>query len=183
MYFIFLHESMYHSGILYSLIIASCSSFRPFPLRTFSIILNEASDGKPFFIKYVIMSSLVQIASFRVTVPLFISVCALFSHTSVPCDKPDILISSSNVVGIVSNNIPLTNFVPNSGTPNEPTFELICSGSNPKALVELNKLIVFLSSNGIVVGSIPVKSCNILIIVGSSCPSISSLSRFLSIEW
>ena len=34
----------------------------------------------------------------------------------------DILISSSNVVGFVSSSIPLTNFVPNSGIPNDPVF-------------------------------------------------------------
>ena len=128
------------------------------------------------------MSSLVHIASLNVAVPSLINVCALFSHTSVPCDTPDILISSSNVVGFVSTSMSRTNFVPNSGTPNEPTCEFICSGVTPSAFVELNKDIVSLSSSGIVLGSTPVKSCNILITVGSSWPSISSFSKFLSIE-
>ena len=70
----------------------------------------------------------------------------------------DILINSLNVVGFVSTNIPLTNFVPNSGIPNEPVFEPICSGSTPSAFVDVNRLIVFLSSSGIVLGSTPVKS-------------------------
>ena len=147
------------------------------------IILNALSGGKPCFIKYIMMSSLVHIASLKVAVPSCIKVCALFSHTSVPCDNPDILISSSKVVGFVSISISLTNFVPNSGTPNEPTFEFICSGVTPNAFVDVNNDIVSLSSSGIVFGFTPVKSCNILITVGSSCPSISSLSKFLSIEW
>ena len=182
MYFIFLHESIYQSGTLNSLIISSCSGFNPFPLRTLSIILNDLSGGTPCFIKYVIMSSLVQIASLSVAVPFFIKSCALFSHTSVPCDTPDILISSSNVVGFVSISMSRTNFVPNSGTPNEPTCEFICSGVTPNAFVELNNDIVSLSSSGIDFGSTPVISCSILITVGSSCPSISSFRRFLSIE-
>ena len=94
----------------------------------------------------------------------------------------DILISSSKVVGFVSSNIPLTNFVPNSGIPKDPVFDPICSGSTPNAFVEVNRLMVFLSSSGIVFGSTPVKSCSILITVGSSWPSISNLSKFLSIE-
>ena len=183
MYLIFLHESIYHSGTLFSLIISSWSGFNPFPLRTLSIILKALSGGNPCFIKYVIISSLVHIASLNVAVPSCIRVCALFNHTSVPCDNPDILINSSNVVGFVSTNISRTNFVPNSGTPNDPTFEFICSGVTPNAFVDVNKDIVSLSSNGIVFGSIPVKSCSILITVGSSCPNISNLSKFLSIEW
>jgi len=82
----------------------------------------------------------------------------------------------------VSTSIPLTNFVPNSGIPYEPTSECICSGVTPKALVEENIDIVSLSSSGTLVGSFPVKSNNILIIVGSSCPSISNFNKFWSIE-
>ena len=61
--------------------------------------------------------------------------------------------------------------------------ECICSGVTPNASVELNIDIVSLSSSGTFVGSIPVKSCNIRITVGSSCPSISSFNKFPSIEW
>ena len=82
----------------------------------------------------------------------------------------------------MSTSIPLTNFVPNSGIPYEPTSECICSGVTPKALVEENIDIVSLSSSGTLVGSFPVKSNNILIIVGSSCPSISNFNKFWSIE-
>ena len=157
--------------------------FATFPLRTASIILNDLFGSSPFFIKYIIISSRQHIASFKVTVPSSINVAALFSHTSVPCDRPDILINSSNVVGFVSTNIPLTNFVPNSGTPKLPTFDLICSGVTPRLSVEQNSDIVALSSSGTFVGSTFVISCNILITVGSSCPSISSFNRFWSIEW
>ena len=59
----------------------------------------------------------------------------------------------------------------------------ICSGVTPSASVELNMLITFGSFIGIVVGSTPVKSCSIRIIVGSSWPRMSSLSRFASKAW
>ena len=87
------------------------------------------------------------------------------------------------MVGFVSLSIPLTNFVPDSGIPNVPTSEWICSGVTPKASVEEYIDIVALSSSGTFVGSSPVKSYNIRITVGSSCPSISSFNRFWSIEW
>ena len=128
------------------------------------------------------MSSLQHIASCNVTIPCSINVWAFPSHTSVPCDNPDKRINSSNVVGCVSKSIPLANFVPYSGIPNVPTCECICSGVTPSASVELNIDIVSLSSNGTCVGAIPVKSCNIRITVGSSCPSISSFNKFASIE-
>ena len=158
MYLIFLQESIYHSGTSFSLMRASCSGVNPFPLRTLSIILKDGFGSKPFFIKYIIISSRQQIASFKVTIPCFIISCALLSHTSVPCDKPEILINSSKVVGLVSSSIPRTNFVPNSGTPKLPTSEFICSFVNPKASVDLKILIVSLSSSGIFVGSTPVIS-------------------------
>ena len=82
----------------------------------------------------------------------------MFNHTSVPCDNPDILSNSSNVLGFVSTNIPLTNLVPNSGTPNVATSEFISSFLTPIASVDENIDIVALSSNGTFVGSIPVKS-------------------------
>ena len=188
MYFIFSHDFIYQSGTSFSFIIALYSShfagsFNALPLRTVSIILNAWFGGTPFFIKYIIISSRQHIASWSVTTPWSINVWAFPNHTSVPCDKPDIRINSSNVVGFVSTNIPLTNFVPNSGIPKLPTSECICSGDTPKAFVELNIDIVSLSSNGTLVGSFPVRSCNILITVGSSCPSISNFNKFWSIEW
>ena len=112
-------------------------SLSAFPLRTVSIILNALSGGTPFFIKYTIISSRQHIASFNVTIPCSINVCAFPSHTSVPCDNPDKRINSSNVVGCVSKSIPLANFVPYSGIPNVPTSECICSGVTPNAFVEL----------------------------------------------
>ena len=174
--------------MLYSLIVSSCffqpsGSFDGFPLRTNSIILNAFCGGNPCFIRYIIISSLQHIASSSFIVPSSIKLCALFNHTSVPCDRPEILINSSKVFGLVSTNIPLTNFVPNSGTPKLPTSLCICSGVTPNAVVELNIDIVSLSSRGTFVGSCPVISNNILIIVGSSCPSISSFNKFWSIEW
>ena len=122
MYFIFSHDFIYQSGTLCSFINATYSahfagSFNAFPLRTVSIILNDGFGGNPCFIKYIIISSRQHIASVNVTVPCSIKLCAFPNHTSVPCDSPDIRISSSNVVGFVSTNIPLTNFVPNSGIP------------------------------------------------------------------
>ena len=75
---------------------------------------------------------------------------ALLSQTSVPCESPDILTNSAKVFGFVSTNICLTKEVPNSGIPEVPVGVPICSDVTPKASVPLNKLITFLSSNGIV---------------------------------
>ena len=130
------------------------------------------------------ISSLQHTASLILVItPVSIKSLALPSHTSVPWERPDIHNKSENVFGSVSTSIPLTNFVPNSGIPKVPTFEFICSGVTPRAVVDENKDIVSLSSNGIVCGFIPVISWSILITVGSSWPSISSLRRFWSIEW
>ena len=79
MYFIFLHEPIYHSGMLYSLIVSSCffqpsGSFDGFPLRTNSIILNAFCGGNPCFIRYIIISSLQHIASSNFIVPSSIKV-------------------------------------------------------------------------------------------------------------
>ena len=124
MYFIFSQDFIYHSGTSCSNIKGIYSSFHfgsfPFatlPLRTASIILNDLSGGSPFFIKYIIISSRQHIACCNVTIPCSINDCAFPNHTSVPCDSPDILINSSNVVGCVSKSIPLANFVPYSGIP------------------------------------------------------------------
>ena len=61
---------------------------------------------------------------------------ALFSQTSVPCDRPEILTNSANVFGFVSSSMLRTNGVPNSGTPYDPVVERICSGVTPNDSVE-----------------------------------------------
>ena len=104
------------------------------------------------------MSSRVHITSLKVAVPLLIKSCAFPSHTSVPCDNPDILSNSSNVLGFVSLSIPLTNLVPDSGIPNVPTSDFIDSGVTPSAFVDEYIDIVSLSSSGTCVGSNAVKS-------------------------
>ena len=74
--------------------------------------------------------------------------------------------------------------VPNSGIPSAPNFvPPISSGLIPSAEVFWNSDITSLESSGISRGSIPVKSCNIRIIVGSRCPKISSFNRLWSILW
>ena len=85
---------------------------------------------------------------------------ALFNHTSVPCDNPDILTISVNVFGRESFNISRTNLVPISGTPKLATSvsKLSSSGVNPIDSVEFNKLYTFGSSNGISVASLNGKS-------------------------
>src|SRR5699024_19377 len=116
-------------------------------------------------------------------VPLLMSSCALPSQTSVPCDKPEITTNSENVLGFVSSSICLTNDVPNSGTPKVPVLQSICFSVTPRDFVLENICITSGSSSGIVVGSIPLKSCNILKTVGSSCPRISNFNKLSSIEW
>ncbi|MPM77015.1 hypothetical protein SDC9_124014 [bioreactor metagenome] len=65
----------------------------------------------------------------------------------------------------------------------DPIGQFISSGVTPNASVDVNRDIVSGSSNGISVAIIPVKSSNILIMVGASCPSISSFSIRPLIEW
>jgi tetrapyrrole methylase family protein/MazG family protein len=77
----------------------------------------------------------------------------LFSQTSVPWLNPEIRISSSNVVGLVDDSISRTNLVPNSGTAKVPEEPHIGSSVKPSSLEVVNKLIVALSSSGIVCGS------------------------------
>ena len=96
---------MYHSG-------TSCSNisflysgqslhfpFATVPLRTRSMIVKDSSLSSPLLIRYVIISSRVQIAVEMVALPLLIRSCALFSHTSVPWDNPEIRIESESVCG------------------------------------------------------------------------------------
>ena len=116
-------------------------------------------------------------------IPERINSCALPNQTSVPWDSPDICTSSEKVVGFVSSNICRTNPVPNSGTPNVPVLQSISSSVTPNDSGLLKICIVSLSSTGMVLGSIPDKSCNIRIIVGSSCPNISSFKTLSWMEW
>ena len=97
------------------------------------------------------MSSRVETASFRGTVPDVIRSWALFSQTSVPWEKPEMRTNSEKVLGLVSTSIWRTKDVPNSGMPRLPTFEPSSSGVTPRALVELNRLKVAGSSKGMVV--------------------------------
>lgn len=130
------------------------------------------------------MSSRVHIAVDMVALPSLRSVCALPSHTSVPCESPAILTRSEKYCGLVSISICIAKSVPNSGIPSAPSLQPpISSGVIPSAEVSLNKDITSLESSGISSGSIPVKSCSILIIVGSRCPRISSFNKLWSILW
>ena len=130
------------------------------------------------------MSSRVEITSFRPTTLALTKSWALFSQTSVPWESPAILTNSAKVVGFVSTSICLVNFVPNSGMAIDPTVvPSISSGSIPRAFVEVNRDIVAGSSRGISVILIPVISSSILIIVGPSCPRISSFKILPLIEW
>ena len=116
--------------------------------------------------------------------PCAIKYCALFNHTSVPCDNPEIRTKSEKVFGCVSRSICITNSVPNSGTPREPKSQPSKSSAVMcKASKLANKESTFSSSKRIVFASTPVKSSNIRIMVGSSCPRISSFNKLWSIEW
>ena len=124
------------------------------------------------------ISSRQQIAVEISAFPSSINVCALPSHTSVPWDRPEIRTRSEKHFGFVSFNICITNSVPNSGTPREPiSIPPISSGVIPRISVLWNSDITSGSSSGIVVASIPVKSSNRRIIVGSSWPRISSFNK------
>ena len=141
------------------------------------MITKDCLGSIPRCSKYSMISSRVQMVSFNSAIPCWTMVCALFSHTSVPWDRPEIRTSSAKVVGLVSSSIWRTNFVPNSGTPKVPTLELISSSVTPKALVFKNRLMVASSPKGMVLGSKPVKSCSMRSMVGSSCPRMSSFKR------
>ena len=102
--------------------------------------------------------SRVEIVSFRVIVPFSMSVWALPSHTSVPWDKPEIRSKSANVFGFVSNSMPRTNFVPNSGIPKVPVSQPISSAVTPNASGDSKRDMVAGSPRGTVWGLTPVKS-------------------------
>ena len=94
---------------------------------------------------------------------------ALFSHTSVPCDSPLILMSSPKVVGLVSSSIPRTNLVPNSGMPTVPTVNPE-DVSNPSDSGPENSAIVAGSSMGMFFDGSPVRSSSILMAWGHRGP-------------
>ena len=73
--------------------------------------------------------------------------------------------------------------VPNSGIPKVPIGQFISSFVTPSASGLLNILNTFWSSSGISLISTPSSSDKYFSTVGSSCPSISSLSKFSSISW
>ena len=115
------------------------------------------------------ISSRVEMASFNLQIPSVIRVCALSSHTLVPWEKPEIRTRSEKCCGLESSNMPRTNLVPHSGTAKEATLSPCnCSGVRPIPSVEEKRLNVAGSSKGMVLASIPVRSSNIRIIVGSS---------------
>ena len=147
------------------------------------MIVKAILGSNPACIRYTMISSRQPITVFRVAIPSLIKSCALPNQTSVPWDKPDNCKSSAKVVGCVSSTIPRTKLVPNSGIPNIPVGVPICSGVTPKISVPEKSFITSGSSARISFGSIPDKSCNLRIIVGSSCPRISSFNTFSSISW
>ena len=153
------------------------------------MILKESPLSIPRPIRYSMISSRVQIHEPSVAVPDLIRSCALWVHTSVPCERPDILIRSDSERGLASLTIWITKSVPNSGTPRQPSgHPPISSGLIPSACVPANRLITSGSSRGtsVALNALPVSwgtsSSSIRIILGSSCPRISSLRRFSSIE-
>ena len=129
------------------------------------------------------ISSRVQMAVEMVAVPLMIRSLALPSHTSVPWESPEMRTRSEKALGWASITICMAKSVPNSGIPRIPSFvPPIWSGVTPKASVFWNRDMTSAPSSGMVSGSTPVRSCSIRIMVGSSCPRISSFSRLWSIE-
>ena len=159
MYLILRQESIYHCGTPCSSICSGQPGLSPFPLRTLSIMVKESSLSMPFPIRYIIISSLQQIAVEIVATPLMMSVCAFPSHTSVPCESPEIRTRSAKQVGFASITICMAKSVPNSGIPSAPSFvPPISSGEMPSADVSLKRLITSGESSGIVFGSIPVRS-------------------------
>ena len=129
------------------------------------------------------MSSRQPIVSLNGTMLFAISSWAFPNQTSVPCERPDILINSANVVGFVSSTNLIVNGVPNSGIPSVPVLHIIWSVVTPKASVLVNIDIVSLSSKGTFRISVPDWFCINLNCVGSLWPKISSFNKHWSIEW
>ncbi len=116
-------------------------------------------------------------------VPPTISSRALPNHTSVPWENPDNRTRVLKSCGIVSISIPRVKRVLNSGIATAPVGPSISSFSKPSTLEDVNMLMVSGSSSGMARALTPVKSSSILIIVGSSCPSMSSFKRLSSMQW
>ena len=149
------------------------------------MIVKESPSSSPIWIKYTMISSRQQIAVWIVACPLNIRSFALPSHTSVPWASPAIRTKSEKYLGFASISICIAKSVPNSGIPSAPSWQPPkSSGVTPRAEVFWKRDMTSLESRGIsVTGSSPVKSCSIRIMVGSSCPRMSSFSRLWSMEW
>ena len=129
------------------------------------------------------MSSRQPTVESTVAVPETIRSRALPSHTSVPWEKPDRRMRVLNRSGWVSQSIWRVNLVLNSGTATAPVGPKIGSSSYPRGAELVKMVMVSLSSRGISWALTPVRSSIIRIMVGSSCPSMSSFSRLSSILW
>jgi hypothetical protein len=140
----------------------------PLPLRTLSIILNAAFFSTPRCNRYTMISSRVGMTSLSVATLSRIRLEALFIHTSVPCESPDMRTSSENVRGCVSTSICRTNAVPNSGSPRVPVLQRISCSVTPSASGDVNSESVCGSLRLTSRGSMPVVSCSIRMIVGTS---------------
>ena len=134
-------------------------------------------------IRYSIISSRQPTVSRTLAVPLRISSRALPIHTSVPWEKPESRTSVLKSLGWVSMSIWRVNRVLNSGMATAPVGPRISSFSKPSTLEDVKMLMVSGSSNGIARALTPVRSSSIRIMVGSSCPSMSSFSRLSSMQW
>ncbi len=110
---------MYQSGTLSSLIICSCSSVSPFPFRTPSMILKDASCSSPWLIKYTMISSRQQIAVEITASPVSINVWAFPDISSIRQTRNTDKIRKALWMRILKHlNL---KFVPNSGTPSDPS--------------------------------------------------------------
>ena len=175
---------MYQSSTPAAFMASIHSGFRPLPLRTLSMMVKDRLGSTPIWIRYSMISSRVQMAVEMVALPSLMKRWALFSHTSVPWDRPEIRMRSEKDWGLASTTIWITKSVPNSGMPRQPKGQpSISSGLIPRASVFLNRDMTFGSSRGIVLASMPVRSSSMRIMVGSSCPRMSSFSRLWSMEW
>ncbi len=148
------------------------------------MMVKDKPSSRPIWIKYTMISSRQQIAVWMVAWPLRIKSFAFPSHTSVPCARPAMRTRSDRYFGWASINICMAKSVPNSGIPSAPSLQPpMSSGVIPRACVFWNRLMTSLESSGNSFGSCPVRSCSMRIMVGSSCPRISSFKRLWSMEW
>ncbi len=119
---------------------------------------------------------------FPSVIPLPIKSCA-YPTKRLYHETNQITVSSAKVVGCVVIIYRLKRLVPNSRDSNIPVG---CPNlfRCPKISVPEKSFITSGSSaQSNALGSIPNKSCNLQIIVGSSCPRISSFNTFSSISW